>query len=57
MENERTAEIGAKDGSWFEIGHQDIYGTERAHDVVFTCIWNLLQDYIYDQIGKEKGDV
>jgi hypothetical protein len=50
---ERTTKIGTMEGSWFEIGHQDIYGTSRAQEVVFTCIWNLMQKYIDDQVGAE----
>lgn len=48
---ERTTKIGTDEGSWFEIGHQDIYGTPRAQEIVFTCIWNLAQKHIDDQVG------
>lgn len=47
---ERTTKIGTNDGSWFEIGHQDIFRTRRAQEVVFTCIWNLTQKYIDEQV-------
>lgn len=51
----RTVKIGTNEGSWFEIGHQDIYGTPRAQEVVCTCIWNLTQKYIDDHIGTVTG--
>jgi len=51
----RTTKIGTNEGSWFEIGHQDIYGTPRAQNVVFTCIWNLAQKYIDDHVGAAEA--
>lgn len=51
----RTTKIGTNEGSWFEIGHQDIYGTPRAQNVVFTCIWNLAQKYIDDHMGPAEA--
>lgn len=47
----RTAKIGTAEGSWFEIGHQDILGTVRAQEIVFTCIRNLGHWYIDDNLG------
>ena len=47
----RTTKIGTDEGSWFEISHQDIYGTPRAQEIVIKCIWNLAQKYIADNVG------
>ena len=55
MGNERTTKIGTNEENWFEIGHQDIYKTPRAQEVVFICIWNLMQKYIDDEVGPDNG--
>lgn len=52
LSEERTAKIGTSEGGWFDIGHQDIYGTARAFEVVTTCVWNLVKGLVDGRVGK-----
>jgi hypothetical protein len=52
LEEKRTTEIGTAEGSWFAIGHQDIYGTQRAQQILFNCICKLAQKHINDSLGR-----
>ncbi len=51
--NSRTFDIGKENNDdLFYIGHQKIYMTHNAREIVFKCIWNLVEKRIDDEVGE-----
>ncbi len=55
VQKSRTFEI-VKDKSddLFQMGHQNIFSCPKAHEIIFECIWHLVENRIDEEIGTRK---
>jgi pimeloyl-ACP methyl ester carboxylesterase len=55
VKNPRTIRISKDEpDDFFKIDHQNIYSTTKAREIVFECVWHLVEKRIDEEIGVKK---